>query len=118
MRLRSASSSLTSWTRIRSSPTTVVAAFFGRTDEALRELVRKPSEQLRAQFAFTPFVYEDVGALIRQTDAELYLFSSDYPHQEGGRDPLGRFAKCLDGFDEATHDGFYWKNYERVFGAP
>ena len=32
--------------------------------------------------AFTPYPYEDVGELVRQSDSRLYLFSSDYPHVE------------------------------------
>ena len=41
---------------------------------------RKPSETLTSQMAFTPFVFEDVGALIDQSSPDLSLFSSDYPH--------------------------------------
>ena len=33
--------------------------------------------------AFTPYPFEDVGALIRESSPELYLFSSEYPHTEG-----------------------------------
>nr|QQZ48872.1 amidohydrolase family protein [Phenylobacterium glaciei] len=42
-----------------------------------------------------PFVFEDVGVLIDQSSPELYLFSSDYPHVEGGRDPIKRFEGFL-----------------------
>ena len=90
---------------------------FGRSEPALREMARKPSEQLREQFGFTPFPFEDVGALVRQTHPDLYLFSSDYPHAEGGRDPLGRFDRSLAGFDPAVLRKFESENFERVFGA-
>lgn len=90
---------------------------FGKSDASLRDFKRKPSEQLREQFAFTPFVFEDVGSLIEQTLPDLYLFSSDYPHMEGGRDPLGRFERSLQGFDEGAREKFYFQNFERVFGA-
>jgi predicted TIM-barrel fold metal-dependent hydrolase len=90
---------------------------FGRGDASLRDFERKPSEQLTQQFAFTPFPFEDVGTLIRQTYPELYLFSSDYPHMEGGRDPLGRFERSLEGVDEGTLTSFFSQNFERVFGA-
>jgi hypothetical protein len=36
-----------------------------------------------------------VGRFVIETDPRLYLFSSDYPHAEGGRDPLGRFERSL-----------------------
>jgi hypothetical protein len=65
---------------------------------------------------FTPYVYEDVGDLIRQSDSRLYLFSSDYPHTEGGRHPLERFQATLSGFDEAAQARFYSGNFARLFG--
>jgi predicted TIM-barrel fold metal-dependent hydrolase len=86
-----------------------------RSEPDLAALKRKPSEQVIAQMAFTPFVYEDVGGLIRQSDAALYMFSSDYPHVEGGRAPLSRFEASLAGCDEATKDQFYAGNFARVF---
>ena len=86
-----------------------------RSEPELAGFTRKPSEQLREQFAFTPFVYEDVGALIRQSNPDLYLFSSDYPHVEGGRDPIGRFETTLEGLDASAVDRFYAGNFARVF---
>jgi len=88
-----------------------------RSEPELQKLTRKPSEQLTAHMAFTPFVYEDVGSLITESNNELYLFSSDYPHHEGGRNPLGRFERSLDGHTEETLDRFYADNFTRVFGT-
>lgn len=87
---------------------------FRRFEKELAAMERMPSEQLRAQVAFTPFVYEDVGKLIRTSYPELYLFSSDYPHIEGGRDPLGRFGRALEGIDEADQTLFFSGNFERL----
>jgi predicted TIM-barrel fold metal-dependent hydrolase len=87
-----------------------------KSEPELQNLVRKPSEQLTTQMAFTPFVYEDVGTLVNESNNELYLFSSDYPHQEGGRNPLGRFERSLDGHTAETLDRFYAENFSRVFG--
>lgn len=87
-----------------------------RTEPALRAFRRKPSEQLAEQFAFTPYVYEDVGACIRASSPDLYLFSSDYPHTEGGRNPIGRFEASLGELDGAVRDKFYALNFTRVFG--
>lgn len=92
-------------------------AIFGRTEADLRSLSRKPSEQLTEQFAFTPFPFEEVGRLVRETSEELYLFSSDYPHAEGGRDPLKRFEASLAGSDASVIDRFHWGNFERIFGV-
>ncbi len=94
-----------------------IVRVFSRSEPALRELSRSPSEQLREQFAFTPFVYEDVGRLIERAGDELFLFSSDYPHAEGGRHPIGHFERSLEGHDEASCTRFWSGNFERVFAA-
>lgn len=86
-----------------------------RVDEGLRAFTRKPSEQIREQLAFTPFVFEPVGDLIDQSSADLYLFSTDYPHVEGGRNPLGRFEAALGDRSEAVRDLFYAENFLRIF---
>ena len=91
------------------------AEIWRKSEPELAALKRKPSEQIVEQLAFTPFVYENVGELIRQSDRRLYLFSSDYPHNEGGRQPLGRFEASLDGADEETKDCFYARNFARLF---
>lgn len=90
---------------------------WSRSEPELAALERKPSEQIAAQMAFTPFVFEDVGSMIRATGPELYLFSSDYPHAEGGRNPLGRFGRSLESFDTDVLDKFYQGNFERTVPA-
>ncbi|MDP3749878.1 MAG: amidohydrolase family protein [Phenylobacterium sp.] len=92
-----------------------VAKNWIRADKNQTPFSRKPSEQLTQQMAFTPFVFEDVGALIDQSSPELYLFSSDYPHVEGGRDPIKRFEGFLGERGEAVRDGFYAENFLRIF---
>jgi hypothetical protein len=56
-----------------------------------------------------------LGDLIRQSDSRLYLFSSDCPHAEGGRQPLERFTKSLEGCDEMVKSRFYTDNFARIF---
>ena len=72
-------------------------------------------EQITQQLAFTPFVFEAVGDLIDQSNADLYLFSTDYPHIEGGRNPIGRFEAALGERSEAVRDKFYAENFLRIF---
>src|SRR5437763_15906581 len=67
--------------------------------------------------AFTPYPFEDVGAMIRDSNPDLYLFSSDYPHIEGGRNPLGRFSASLDGFSDEVLEQFYSGNMMRLIGT-
>lgn len=90
---------------------------WARSEPHLGEFRRKPSEQFREQLRFTPYPFEDVGALIRESMPELYLFSSDYPHAEGGRDPIGRFSRALAGIGEADQARFFAGNFRDLFGA-
>jgi predicted TIM-barrel fold metal-dependent hydrolase len=92
-----------------------VAKNWSRVDQNLAGFTRKPSEQLIAQMAFTPFVFEPVGEFIDQSSPEIYLFSSDYPHVEGGRDPIARFEAALGERSEAVRDLFYAENFLRLF---
>ncbi|MGI9599385.1 MAG: amidohydrolase family protein, partial [Acidimicrobiales bacterium] len=94
----------------------LITEIWKRSEPELAALTRKPSEQIAAQMAFTPYPFEDVGALIRESSPDLYLFSSDYPHIEGGRNPLGRFSQSLDGFGEDVLEKFYSANMARMMG--
>ena len=89
---------------------------FQRTEPILRSLELKPSEYIRRQIKFTPFPFEDVGWLIEQCGPEVLLFSSDYPHPEGGRDPIAKFEASMDAasIDEATREKFYRTNFEQM----
>lgn len=88
---------------------------WSKVDQYLAELDRTATETLRAQMGFTPFVFEDVGGLVDQTSADLYLFSSDYPHTEGGRDPIGRFESSLGDRGDDVRDAFYSENFLRLW---
>ena len=84
---------------------------WARSEPHLARMQRKPSEQAREQLRFTPYPFEDAGRLMEESCPELYLFSSDYPHAEGGRDPLGRFGKSLAGHDAEAQDKFFAQNF-------
>ena len=87
---------------------------FNRTDQYLAEMDLMPSEYIKRAVRFTPFPNEDVGRMIRDSSPELYMFSSDYPHPEGTKDPLGKFEASLDGCDEEVKDMFYRTNYDHM----
>lgn len=91
-----------------------VTRVYGRVDETLR-FERKPSEQLIAQMGFTPFPVEDVGVLIGESSPDLFLFSSDYPHVEGGRDPIGKFEQSIGEMSEQVKTQFYTENFLRLW---
>jgi uncharacterized protein len=92
-----------------------VADIWKKSEPELAALTRRPSEQIVQQMAFTPFPYENVAELIGQSDAGLYMFSSDYPHIEGGRAPIARFDAALAGIEDAAKDAFFAGNYARLF---
>ncbi len=94
-----------------------VVEIWQRSEPDLASLGAAPSEQITNQMAFTPYPFEDVGAMIRDSNEQLYLFSSDYPHIEGGRNPLGRFNSSLEGFDERVCDRFFADNMADLLGT-
>jgi hypothetical protein len=55
--------------------------------------------------------------MIEQCGDDLFLFSSDYPHPEGGRDPLGRFESSLAGIGEQAQERFYSRNFADMMGG-
>jgi predicted TIM-barrel fold metal-dependent hydrolase len=102
-----------SWTR------QMEAAFeaFSRHEERLKALKLRPTEYVTRQVRFTPYPTEDVGWIIDQSGPEVCMFSSDYPHVEGGRRPLERFEASLAGVDEVTKRRFYKDNFIDLMGA-
>jgi hypothetical protein len=87
-----------------------------RSEPELAAMRRLPSEQAVAQLRFTPYPFEDVGQIARESDPRLYLFSSDYPHAEGGRDPLRRFERSLAQAPPADQDAFFASNARAWLG--
>ncbi len=91
------------------------ASLWARSEPHLALMKRPPSEQIRAQLRFTPYPFEDAGLLIEQSYPELYLFSSDYPHAEGGRDPIGRFSGSLAGQSAEVQAQFFASNFADLY---
>jgi predicted TIM-barrel fold metal-dependent hydrolase len=95
------------------------AAFdaFVRHEQRLRTLTLRPTDYVRRQMRFTPYPTEDVGWIIEQSGPELCLFSSDYPHVEGGRRPLERFEASLAGANDDVKQRFYCDNFLDLMGT-
>jgi predicted TIM-barrel fold metal-dependent hydrolase len=96
----------------------IVKDTFGRTESRIRELSLRPTEYVRRQIRVTPYPTEDVGRLIERCGPELFMFSSDFPHVEGGRNPLKRFEASIAGRSEAEKAAFYAGNFARLMGLP
>ncbi len=90
---------------------------FARHEERLQTLSMRPSDYVRRQIRFTPYPTEDVGWIIEQAGPEVCLFSSDYPHVEGGRRPIERFERSLAGTAEPARQAFYHDNFVDLMGA-
>jgi predicted TIM-barrel fold metal-dependent hydrolase len=102
-----------SWTR------QMEAAFdaFHRHEERLQNLSMRPTDYVRRQIRFTPYPTEDVGWIIEQSGPEVCLFSSDYPHVEGGRRPIERFEASLANTSAPARHAFYSDNFVDLMGA-
>ncbi|MGV3760785.1 MAG: amidohydrolase family protein [Actinomycetota bacterium] len=89
---------------------------FRRTEQPLRDLELKPSEYVHRHLKFTPFAGEPVGWMIEQAGADLFMFSTDYPHPEGGRDPLAKFEEAMPSVSEDDKHRFYYGNMAELLG--
>ncbi|HUP85679.1 MAG TPA: amidohydrolase family protein [Acidimicrobiales bacterium] len=92
------------------------AEAFRRNEERLQTASLKPSEYVRRQVRVTPYPHEDAGWVLRECGPEVPLFSSDYPHVEGGRNPLKRFENSLAGCSDAEKQAFYCDNFVDLMG--
>ena len=71
----------------------------------------RPSAILRRHVLVSPYHEEDVVALASEIGASQVLFGSDYPHAEGGRDPLGRFSRTTADLSEVDQQKFFAGNF-------
>jgi predicted TIM-barrel fold metal-dependent hydrolase len=92
------------------------ALAFVKNEDRLQKLSMKPSEFVKRQVRVTPYPHEDAGWIIRNSGEEVCLFSSDFPHVEGGRNPLKRFGESLQGCTAREIDRFYCDNFIDLMG--
>ena len=90
---------------------------FRKGEERLKKLSLKPSEFVRRQVRVTPYSHEDTGWIIRNAGEEVCMFSSDFPHVEGGRNPLKRFDDSVSGLPARAIERFYRDNFVDLMGA-
>ena len=88
---------------------------FGKNEAPLQNLQKKPSEYVDEHLRFTPFPGEPVGWMIDNAGSDLFLFSSDYPHPEGTKDPIQRFESTMDSIDAVGLDKFYSRNFAALY---
>jgi predicted TIM-barrel fold metal-dependent hydrolase len=88
---------------------------FKKSEPLLAELPMQASDYIRRQVRFTPFPTEPISWLIENAGDELFLFSSDYPHPEGTKDPIGKFEATLEGTSDDAKERFYSRNFAELF---
>ena len=93
------------------------ATIWAKSEPHLAEMKRLPSEQIRQQMRFTPYRFEAVDKMVNESWPELYLFSSDYPHAEGGRDPIGRFKRSTESLGQYAQELFFAENFRSLYGG-
>jgi predicted TIM-barrel fold metal-dependent hydrolase len=89
---------------------------FRKNEERLQKLALRPSEYVRRQVRATPYPAEDVGWIVANAGEEVCLFSSDYPHVEGGRNPIKRFEESMADLSELQKQRFYFDNFVDLMG--
>ncbi|MBL9098033.1 MAG: amidohydrolase family protein [Alphaproteobacteria bacterium] len=89
---------------------------FRKGEERLQKLSLKPSDFVRRQVRVTPYSHEDTGWIIKNAGEQVCLFSSDYPHVEGGRNPLKRFDDSLVTVSPQARERFYCDNFIDLMG--
>jgi len=92
------------------------AQAFIKNEERLQKLSARPSEIVRRQVRVTPYPHEDAGWIVANAGEEVCLFSSDFPHVEGGRNPLKRFNDSLAGAPAHAVERFYCDNFIDLMG--
>ncbi|MEK9625594.1 MAG: amidohydrolase family protein [Gammaproteobacteria bacterium] len=74
-----------------------------------------PSEYIRQNIRVTPYRIENVADYVdRYGMAECYCYSSDFPHPEGGNEPVKEFASNVSRLGEAFSSAFFSENGEWV----
>lgn len=85
----------------------------------LKALSMKPSEYIIRNVRVTPFHYEALGDLLRLYPQleDILVYSSDYPHREGGKYSKKLFGEKLESFPTTVREKFFSRNAELLLPA-
>jgi hypothetical protein len=80
----------------------------------MQKMSRRPMEFVSDQVRVTPFFFEPVDLWLERYPqlSDVYCFSSDYPHSEGGVDAMDKFYKRIAPFGDDALDKFFRSNAE------
>jgi predicted TIM-barrel fold metal-dependent hydrolase len=90
---------------------------FARHEQRLQGLSLRPSEFMERQVRVTPYPTEPTRWIIENSSPNICMFSSDFPHVEGGRNPMRRFDNEVSELSPEVQDRFYRANFEDLMGA-
>jgi hypothetical protein len=84
---------------------------FGPQAPGRYRLPEKPSFYIRRNVRVSPFHFEAIDRYIRLYDlGDVLCYASDYPHIEGGFDPMGDFYRRLAPLGEEQVEKFFVRN--------
>jgi len=76
-----------------------------------RPLKKLPSDFIRENIRIMSFDFEPVGKYIDDFGLEeVYCYASDFPHHEGGKDPMNKFLMSLQGKSPEVIQKFFVEN--------
>jgi predicted TIM-barrel fold metal-dependent hydrolase len=75
-------------------------------------LSMRPSEYIARNIRVTPFYFEPVAWYLERYPelADVYCYSTDYPHYEGGKESKRLFADALRDVSPSLRDRFFYQN--------
>ena len=90
-----------------------------RTRSGCRNVAQAPASSCAPSGARTPHPHEDTGWIIANSGDEVCLFSSDYPHVGGRRNPIKRFEASMEaaGIDESAEAALLLRQLRRPYGC-
>lgn len=81
-------------------------------------LEERPSEYIRRNVRVSAFDFEPVDEYIKQYGLkEVYCYASDFPHVEGGYEPMVRFVEQLEPLGDEIVERFFVTNGELLLPA-
>ena len=89
---------------------------FRRHEERLQRLSAPPSEIVHRQVRVSPHPLEDVNWIVTNAGENVLMFASDYPHVEGGRDPLRSAERSMNAMSDQARRRFYCDNFLDLIG--
>jgi len=82
-------------------------------------LPMKPSEYLARNVRVTPFHFEPIGTYIERYGLEeVYVFSTDFPHPEGGRHPITDMYESVERLGDTVIEKLFVTNGKLLLPEP